>query len=119
MDIDINKLCIFDSQANCSEIRSVLKEIDTDFDVEFIAGKYIVTHKGNYFTQVNYGEFCRNTMENIRKTVWINKHGSVLEEIDKNNEKIEKSHDRDLSNLAECMAKDLRKPLLDVIDYGR
>jgi hypothetical protein len=119
MDIDLTNLYIFDSQANCSEIRPILKDIDPDFDVEFISGKYIITHKGNYFSQVNYGEFDRNTMENFRKVVWMNLNGNILDEIEKNNEKIDKSHERDLSNLSECMAKDLRKPLLNAVDYGR
>ena len=119
MEVDISKLYILDTQVNCSDIRPILKDIDPELEIEFIGNKYIITHRGMYFMQVDYGQMDRKYMQEIRKIVWINKNGSMLEEIDKNNEKIEKSHDRDLSNLAECMAKDLRKPLLDAIDYGR
>jgi hypothetical protein len=107
--------------AKCTDLRTILKDIDTDLDISFDyeSEKYTIYHKQAYFMNIPFGEFDRKKVEEIRKVVWLNVNGNVLDDIDKNNEKVEQSHDRDLSNLAECMAKDLRKPLLDAIDYGR
>jgi hypothetical protein len=105
------------ADAKCSDLRPILKEIDKDFDISFdwCTEKYTVTHKGNYFMQVKYGEFDRKTVDNIRKAVWLNKTGRVFDEIDRHNAKVEASKDREISNMAECMAKDIRKPLLNMV----
>lgn len=107
--------------AKCCELRKILKEIDEDLDISFDynAEKYTIYHKQAYFTNVPYGDFSREKIAEIRKIVWLNVNGDVLTDLEKHNENIDKAHDRDLSNLAECMAKDLRRPLLNAIDYGR
>lgn len=107
-------------EAKCKELRPLLKEIDPDFDINwnFPQETYTITHKGYFFMNVNYGEFDRKTFENIRKIVWQNIHGTIFDDIDKHNEKIEKAQDRHLSNIAETMAKDMRKPLADLYYHG-
>lgn len=108
-------------EAKCKDIRPILKEIDKDFDISFNfhTETYLITHKDFPFMTVPYGQFTRETVENIRKAVYININGNVLEEIDQNNAKVEARKDKEISDLAECMAKDLRKPLINAIDYGR
>lgn len=107
--------------AKCDEIRPILKEIDSDFDISFNVyhETYLITHKDFPFMTVPYGEFTRETIENIRKAVYINVNGDVIEEVEDNNKKIEESKDREYNNMIECMAKDIRKPLINAIDYGR
>jgi hypothetical protein len=103
--------------AKCKELRPILQEIDKDFDVgfNFDTETYTVYHKGRFFQSVPYGQFTRETIANIRKTV-ININGDIFAEVDKANELAAKRHDRATELLAESLAKDIRKPLLRQIE---
>lgn len=107
--------------AKCKEIRPILKQIDSDFDISFNphTESYLVTHKDFPFTNIPYGQFTRQTIEHIRKAVYININGNVMEEIDEHNAKVEASKERKFQDLTACMANDIRRPLLNAIDYGR
>lgn len=106
--------------AKCKDLRPILKEIDKELDISFNqeAEMYIITHKGMYFMSVKYGEFDRKTVESIRKTVWTNINSNIVDEIEVHNSKIDAQKDRELSNMAESMAKDIRKPLAEAYYHG-
>jgi len=97
---------------NVEEKRKILKEINPDFDIEFYPEKeaFEITHKGHYFMSVPYGEFTRDTVNHIRYMVWLNENGSVTDEIDKHNEKLEISQEKNMEDMSYWLAKDLRKP---------
>lgn len=105
-------------EANCKDIRPILQEIDKDFDIGFNCNTetYTVYHKGRFFQSVPYGQFTRETIANIRKTVWLNINGNVFADVDKANEIAERRHERETELLAESLAKDIYKPLLREIE---
>lgn len=104
---------------NVEEKRSILKDIDPYFDIEFYPEKvaFEITHKGHYFMSVPFGEFTRDTVSHVRKMKWLNENGSVTDEIDRHNEKLEHDKEKQIEDMAYCMAKDIRKPLIKEV-YG-
>lgn len=103
--------------ANCSEIRPLLQDIEPGFEVDFDFDResYLITHNGVAFQTVPYAEMDRELIARIRHTVWLNKTGQLLDYCEKSEEKVRKAEDRVQELYAECLAKDLRKPLLN--DY--
>lgn len=97
----------------------ILKEINDDFSVSFdyTHNEYCISHKNVLFKRLSIDEFDRKEIERIRYQVWLNENGNVLEEIDKNNEKLEKEKENKATDMNYQMAKDIRKPLLKEI-YG-
>lgn len=61
--------------------------------------------------------FRRELVQEIRQIVWLNENGNVLEEVEKNNAKVEQDRENKATDLHYQMAKDIRKPLLKEI-YG-
>lgn len=98
----------------CSDKRRILKDIDIDFDIgfEYENERYVITHKGFPFQYVKLGDFTRSILDHIRKMVWINKNGSIIDEIDSHNAKIEGKHDRKLEDMIRQFSKDIRKSLI-------
>lgn len=105
------------SDANCSEILPILQEIEPGFDIDFDFDleRYRITHNGTVFQFVPYGDLTRELIAQIRHTVWLNKTGQVLDYCEKSEARVAAAEDRAQSLYAECLAKDLRKPLLN--DY--
>lgn len=106
--------------AKCRDIRPLLKEIDKDFEIVFNykTEKYEIMHNGMLFQTVPFGQFDRKLLADIKHTVWLNRTRQLLDYIDKQNERVEASEDRKLSNYAEALAKDLRRPLINNYYYG-
>ena len=106
--------------AKCREIRRELHDIDDRFDIAFDheAAEYHVTFNEGLFAKVKYGEVDRALIADWRHTVWLNKRGEILDYVDQQNEKAEAEEDRKLSNMAEALAKDIRRPLIDNYLYG-
>jgi len=106
--------------AKCKELIPILKEIEKGFDItfDFVSESYTITHNGSYFQRVPYGQFDRNLVAEIRRSVWLNTNGNVIDEIEKNNSRIDASMDRAQSLYAESLAKDLRRPLINDYLYG-
>jgi len=104
---------IFKDYGSCSSIRKIVKAIDRRFDVYYDAdiNKYVITQYNNYFGSIAPKDLNRDFFDNMRKTIWININGSILDEIDKNNEKIRKENEEKENNIISCMARDLYKPL--------
>lgn len=102
---------------NTYDKKRVLREIDEDFDITFnVASEdYHITHKGFLFQVVKWGEFTRDVVNNIRRVVWLNKNGDVAGEIDKHNANEEFKKEKKLEDMAYNMAKDIVKPLSEVI----
>lgn len=107
-----------DNSANCSEIRLILQEIDQEFDVGFNpeVETYTIYHNGRFFQSVHYKDFTRKTIEDIRKTVWININGDIFADVEKANEAADKRKERSRERLSESIAKDIRKPLLKAFE---
>lgn len=106
--------------ADCNALRRLLQDINPKFDIEFNyeTKKYTIYHNGAFFMNVDYGAFTRETFTDIRKVVYQNENGTVFEEMDKHNEKIEASIEKDRENFAESLAKDIRKSVVKAIDHG-
>ena len=100
--------------ANCYEIRPILKSIDPLFDIEFNYDNesYIIYFNGGYFQSTRYDEFTRETIEKIQNVYWINTYGDIVSEVDKHNEKIKLSKERERDDMICEMSKDLRKAIL-------
>jgi hypothetical protein len=106
--------------AKCDQIRRELKELDENFEITFDYRneEYQVTYNEGLFAKVKYGEFTRDHIAEYRHTLWLNKRGEILEYIDTKNEKADEAEDRRLSNIAEALAKDIRRPLINNYLYG-
>ncbi len=104
---------IFKDFGECNTIRRVVKDIDDRFDVYYDADakRYIITQYDNYFDSVSPDELCKDFFDRLRKIVWINIYGSIIDEIDKNNAKIEETKEKEISDVAESLAKDIYIPL--------
>lgn len=102
--------------ANCRDIRPHLKAIDHLFDIEFNydTATYSIYFNGYLFRSAPFSMDKRD-IDDVRKTYWINVNGNPFEEVDKNNERAQIAEDRRIHNLAEDLAKDIRKPLLNAI----
>ena len=109
----IRSFGIFKDFGECNTIRRVVKDIDNRFDVYYDAdtNKYIITQYDNYFDSVSPTELCKEFFDRLRKVVWINIHGSIVDEIDKNNAKIEEANQKKVADVTENLAKDIYKPL--------
>ena len=103
----------FKNFGECNTIRRVVKDIDTRFDVYYDAdtNKYVITQYENYFDSVSPTELCKDFFDRLRKTVWININGSIVDEIDKNNAKVEQAKEKEMAELTNNLAKDIYKPL--------
>ncbi|MZQ99484.1 MAG: hypothetical protein GT601_17595 [Acidaminobacter sp.] len=106
--------------AKCHHLRNELRDIDERFDIAFDYEKeeYHVTFNGGPFAKVKYGEVDRDLIADWRHTVWLNKRGEILDYVDQQNEKAEAEEDRKLSNMAEALARDIRRPLINNYLYG-
>ena len=96
----------------------MLKEISPDFEISFdmIHEEYYISHKGFPFRRVNMDGFTRELVQEIRQIVWLNENENVMEEVDKNNSKIEQDRENKATDLNYQMAKDIYKPLRKAIN---
>jgi len=106
--------------AKCYEIRLILKEIDDGFDVDFDFEResYVITFNGGLFQTVYYKDVDRALFEDIRHTFWLNKQDAILDYVDDINAAKDAAQERHLSNIAESMAKDIYKPVMQNYFYG-
>lgn len=97
----------------------LVKEIDKDFDLQFNAKalRYEITHRGGHFMHVPWGGFTKDVVDHIRKTVYINRNGNILDEIDEANFKVELEKKKAQDDLIEQTARDIGKPLYDLVKY--
>jgi hypothetical protein len=104
----------YNDGAKCKDLRPILKEIDPLFDISFNyeTESYSIYFNGYLFRTVPYGEFTRETFEDIRETVWININGDPFKEVDEANEAADKRTERQREDLSYNLANDIRKPLL-------
>lgn len=94
-----------------------IKTIDKNLSVKYIGnGQYEVLHNKYHFMTVPREKLTDETIKNIREVVWKNRHADILEEVERNNNKIEASKQRDIDNTIESMAKEIR-PLVRRLDY--
>lgn len=106
--------------AECDEIRPLIKDIDEKFDVTFDFDKeeYVITHGESVFDRVAWGNFDREWIAHTRRVAWLNKTGKVLEEVERSEAAFEASQDRATTRMAEAMASDIRRPLVNNYLYG-
>ena len=114
MSVSTKMFGIDKNGANCCEIRPILQNIDPLFDVEFNydAESYIIYFNGGFFQSTKYDEFTRETIERIGEVYYINTHGDILKEVEINNEKIDKSKERERGDMIHELAKDMKKAIL-------
>lgn len=94
-------------------IRDRVKAIDNRFDIQYVGeGKYTVYQNGAFFMSVS--ELDDRVVKRIREVVWKNKHADILEEVENHNKKMEQVKEKDRQYLSQCIAEDLRKPLMDL-----
>lgn len=100
--------------ANCNDIRPILQSIDPLFEIEFNydTESYIIYFNGGFFQSTRYDELTRETIERIGEVYYINTHGDILKEIETNNEKIDKSKERERDDMVHELAKDMKKAIL-------
>ena len=100
--------------ADCRAIRPHLKDIDKLFDIAFNYDNecYIIYFNGGVFQVLPWKFIDANTIEKIRKVYWENVNGDPFAEVDANNERIEKSNDRQREDIVYELAKDMRKAIL-------
>lgn len=105
--IDKNGAC-------CEDIRPILQGIDPLFEIEFNYDNesYIVYFNGFFFTNVPWDGFSRETVEQIYKMYWKNYYGEVFDEVDRHNDKVKKSKEREHDDMVHEMTKDLHKAVL-------
>lgn len=114
---EVETLAVFGDIYN---VQGQIKTIDSNLELVYKGnGNYVITHKGKYFMGVEHSQLDARIVSHVRKMVYINKHGDIEADMDKNNSKAEKDHENKISNMAHDMAVNLRKPLLNKIDYGR
>ena len=73
---------------------------------------YIIYFNGGFFQSTKYDEFTRDTIERIGEVYYINTHGDILKEVELNNEKIDKSKERERDDMIHELAKDMKKAIL-------
>lgn len=97
----------------CNRIRQVVKDIDKRFDCYYDGdnNKYVITQYDNYFDSVSPTDLCKDFFDKLRRVVWINIYGSIGEEVDKHNAKLEQESEAKKENIIHEMAKDMYKPL--------
>ena len=97
----------------CNSIRRVVKDIDKRFDVYYDGdkNKYVITQFDNYFDSISPAEVCKGFFDRLREIVWINIYGSISDEVDKNNAKIEAENDKKQEEIVHEMAHEIYKPL--------
>ena len=105
--IDKNGAC-------CEDIRPILQGIDPLFEIEFNYDNesYIVYFNGFFFMNVPWNDFSRETIEQIYNTYWQNYYGEIFDEVDKHNDKVKKSKERERDDMTHEMAKDLHRAVL-------
>lgn len=110
---------MFSEFSELKDKQRIMKEISPDFDVSFdyLENEYCISHKNVLFRRVPVDEFTRAEIEEIRRVVWLNENGNILEEVEKNNEQVELDKEKKATDLHYEMAKDIRTPLLKQI-YG-
>ena len=67
---------------------------------------------GGLNQSTKYDEFTRETIERIGEVYYINTHGDILKEVETNNEKIDKSKERERDDMVHELAKDMKKAIL-------
>lgn len=99
--------------------RKILREIDKDFQIEVcpISETYKVTHRGGHFQTIPWTDFTKETVENIRKTVYTNRNGSIIEELDEHNFKREQAIQKQKDEMIHETAKEVGKPLYNLLKY--
>ena len=97
--------------------RKLLKEIDKNFEVNFYPedAEYTITHNKVFFQNIPWGGFTKEVVDHIRRIVYINRHGSIEDEIDEKNLKIEQENQRKQDEMIHETAKDVGKPLYELL----
>jgi hypothetical protein len=97
-----------------------IKVIDRNLDLRYDGnGKYTITHNGKYFMRVPHDELDQRTVNHVRRMVYMNRHNLLEKDLLEKEMKQEIAEEKRIADLAQCMAEDIRRPLIDKVDYGR
>lgn len=97
-------------QGDLFNIEGRLKTIDRDFILTFSpeTGNYYISCRGKHFMTVKHGELDDRVVKHVRRIVYVNIYGDILEEVDQANLKEEDNRIRKLEDTFECMAQDIQ-----------
>jgi len=89
------------------EIKQLIKDINSDMDITFDGKVYTITHKEKLFQVIPFAQFDRETLNDIRKTVWMNENKCILDEIDRNNDKLDNDKQKNIDERGNQTARDM------------
>lgn len=100
-------------------LKDRIKSIDHDLEMRYGGnGIYHIEHKKSHFMTVNRDEMNPSLVNKVREIVYRNNNADILAEIEANNQKLEKSKQKDMENFNESFAKEVRPLVKRIADYG-
>lgn len=100
-------------------IENRIKTIDTNLDIHYAGnGIYNIEHRKEYFMTVEREDLNPGLINKVREIVYRNNNADILAEIEANNNKIEKGKQKDLENINESFAKEVKPLMKRIADYG-
>lgn len=92
-----------------------IKAIDKNFRIIWskTRHKYFIYHKNALFMESE--KLDHELYNHIKKVVYINVNGDIQKDIEETNDKIERDKEKKISNLAEDVAREISKPLKDIL----
>lgn len=86
-----------------------IKTIDSNLEMHYSGnGIYHIEHKKSHFMTVTRDEMTPELVDKVREVVYRNNNADILAEIEANNQKLEKSKQKDMENFNESFAKEFR-----------
>ena len=89
------------------DIKQLIKDINSDMDITFDGQNYKITHKDKFFQVIPFAQFDRETLNEIRKTVWMNENKCILDEIDRNNNELDNKKQKKIDERGNQTARDM------------
>jgi len=100
-------------------LKSRIKTIDSNLEMHYLGnGRYYINHKGEHFMSVSKDEMNPGLINKVREIVYKNNNADILAEIEANNQKLEKSKQKDMENFNESFAKEVKPLVKRIADYG-
>lgn len=100
--------------AECKDIRPHLKAIDPLFEIvfDFDQERYLVYFNGGLLESVPWRDMGRGMLDRLRYVYWLNNNKDPFAEVDKANEKADRTKEKQRDDLIREMSKDLHKAVL-------
>jgi hypothetical protein len=100
-------------------LKNRIKSIDNDLEMHYSGnGVYHIEHKNSHFMTITRDEMNPGLINKVREIVYKNNNADVLAEIEANNQKLEKSKQKDMENFNESFAKEVKPLVKRIADFG-